>query len=126
MKALNSTGIKLKFDPGHGWVATVEFSTWEHASPACIEGSIGTRYFERELSTVIDRAMEAAHAIGVSFQSRPELQPTIYVEGDGEDSEVPLPSNWRELVARQCERLGWKTCYDEFPAQTCDAPDRLQ
>jgi hypothetical protein len=125
MNPLNSGGIKLTFDARGGWVATVEFSTWEHATASCIEGSIGTRYFDADLNAIIDRAMAAAQSIGVAFRDASGLEPHIYVDGDGEDPNVTLPPNWRQLVDEQCKRLGWKTCYQEQPVPPCEATSQV-
>lgn len=126
MKTLCSTGIKLKFDPSHGWVASIDFSTWEHAAATCIEGSIGVRYFSRDLTKTVDLAMEAAKTIGVVFRDETGIEPCIYVEGDGEDPTVLLPPNWRQLVREQCDRLGWKTVYQDQTPVTHDAPPQVQ
>lgn len=126
MKQINSNGVKLKFDPSHGWIATVEFSTWEHATDSCIEGSIGVRYFHRDLSRTVDLAVAAARTIGVAFHDKPGIEPCIYVEGDGEDPTVHLPANWRQLVREQCDRLGWKSVYQDDAPATHEAPAQVQ
>lgn len=126
MKPLNSTGIKLKFDPSHGWVATVDFSTWEHATDTCIEGSIGVCYFNRDLQKTVDLALEAAKTIGVVFHDKTGIEPCIYVEGDGEDPAVVLPPNWRQMICEQCDRLGWKTVYQVQAPVTHEAPSQVQ
>lgn len=121
---LNSTGILLQYDPCHGWNAMIEFSTWQHADPACIEGSIGMRYYVQGLPEAIDMALAAAARVGVVFHASPELQPRLYVPSDGEGPGIVLPSNWRQLLNEQCERIGWPHSYpddeqahDNQPAQ---------
>jgi len=105
MKPLKSTGISLTFSKGHGWMATVAFSTMEHANPEAIEGSIGPRYFG-EIGVVIDLAKHAADVIGVSFED-----PCIYIDEDGED----WPGDWREQVTQQSDRLGWRPIAKDHP-----------
>lgn len=122
LNSLNSTGIRLSYDQRHGWQAVAEYSTWEHADAACIEGSIGTRYFDRDLAATIDRVLAAAAAIGVSFKPVGEVSPAIYVAGDGEDSAIPLPEDWRELVAEQCARIGWVSCYPLEAVSVAERP----
>lgn len=109
MKPLISTGVSLEYREGGGWAATVEFSTQEHAVATCIEGSVKTRYFDSDLQVVIDRALEAAKAMGITFGS----EPLIYVDNDGEG--VPVPSNWRALIEEQSVRLGWTCTYTQGP-----------
>lgn len=123
---LKSNGIVLHFDPAHGWTASVDYSTWQHANPECIEGSICTRYYTPDIVVAIDRAKEAAERIGVIFQEVVGSGPTIYVEGDGEDPKASLPGNWREIVRQQCERLGWTMVYEDAATPTCAAPDQVQ
>lgn len=112
MKQLQSTGIHLKFSSLQGWAAEVQFSTFEHAQSSCIEGSIGPRYFG-ELAAVIDLAKDSAESMGVTFINNELIQPTMYIEGDGEDPKVDLPENWRALIQEQCERLGWRSVYTD-------------
>ncbi len=109
---LFSTGIKLAFNPHAGWCATVEFTSMLFAAPDCIDGTIGTRYHDQDLSKVIDRVHSAALKIGVLFMRNAAIQPHLYVDGDGEDPAVELPADWREIVRAQCDRLGWASCYE--------------
>jgi hypothetical protein len=125
MQPIKSSGIKLKFDPAHGWIATVEFSTEEHATETCIEGSIGVRYFNQDLGKAIQLALVAAKTIGVSFHDGLGLEPSLYVEGDGEDPSVPLPTNWRQLIAEQSARLGWKSASQVELQAMHEAPSRV-
>lgn len=127
MKSIHSVGVKLTFNPDHGWLATVQFSTWEGGSADRIDGSIGTHYFNRDLAAAVDCALTAAKAIGVVFhEGNPDLEPSVYVEGDGEDPAVPLPPNWRQLVSEQCIRLGWKDVHHDEPSVTHRAPAQVQ
>lgn len=105
MKTLCSTGIK---------------------TATCIEGGIGVCYFNRDLTKTVDLAMEAAKTIGVVFHDMTGIEPCIYVEGGGEEPTVLLPSNWRKLVSEQCNRLGWKTVYQDHPPVTHGAPPQVQ
>jgi len=107
-----STGIKLIYSPHAGWCATVEFATWLFAAADSIEGSVGTKYHEADLTKVIDLVCAAAQKVGVVFVRNAAIQPHIYVERDGEDPAVHLPVDWREVVKAQCDRLGWETCYE--------------
>lgn len=109
MISLWSTGISLRHSARQGWSASIDFCSMQRANPNCIEGTIGTRYSAPELSDVIDRAMAAAKQAGIQFLDEGGVAPTLYMHGDGEGEEVP--SNWREILAEQCRRLGWKNAY---------------
>lgn len=110
MKPLCSTGIQLSFSPSAGWAATVDFSTWDHAEHGTIEGSIGTRHYQPTAALAVDLALQSATAIGVTFPKEGGVEPTLYVDEDQADA-GELPSDWRNDVAAQCARLGWKNIY---------------
>lgn len=106
---LFSVGIHLDYNIPDRWAARIDYDTWEHhADPRCITGSIGTKYVDENLTDVIDRALAAAKAIGVVFPSGAGGAPHIYID---EDRAAVLPSDWRQMIADQCARLGWETCY---------------
>lgn len=125
MKTINSTGIKLKFNADHGWLATVDFSTWQHANDACIEGSIGGRYFNQDLGKAVDLVLDAARTIGVVFPVATGVEPHVYVDGDGEDPSVELPIDWPELVQGQCDRLNWTNAYQSAADESQEAPSQV-
>jgi len=105
MTALYASGIYLAFSEGN-WIAEVQYSKESPPEP-CIEGTIGPRHYGI-LAQSIDLAKTAAESIGVVF-----YQPSIFVEGDGEDASVALPPDWRQLIAQQCKRLGWESVYED-------------
>ncbi|WP_137917168.1 hypothetical protein [Hydrogenophaga sp. 2FB] len=111
LAALCSTGIHLAYNYRQEWSAKVEYATWHHGASMRYEGQVCTSYADKDLSAVIDHMLKVADSIGVSFPRGNGIEPHIYVEMDGEDSDVPLPEDWVTLVAEQCKRLGWSTCY---------------
>ncbi|MCZ8254495.1 MAG: hypothetical protein O9327_02285 [Polaromonas sp.] len=111
MAKLQSVGIKLKWNPNHGWCATVEFSTMQHAQAECLTGEIGTKYFVQDLSQAIDLAKTGAESIGIEFIQRDGVEPMLYVEGDGEDPKVSLPNGWQLTIQEASKRLGWRDFY---------------
>lgn len=117
-----STGVNLTFSRAHGWSAAIDYWSDHFAMPECLEGNIRTRYFDKDLSTVIDRAINTAKAVGVTFIDQDGLRPSIYVPGDGEDPSIELPEEWREIVAAECERLGWENIYKDTIEDAPAAP----
>lgn len=106
---LCSVGIHLDYNIPDRWAARIDYDTWGlHADPRCISGSIGTKYVDEDLTAVIDRVLSAAKAIGVEFPAGLGGAPHIYID---EERAAVLPHGWRQMIADQCARLGWITCY---------------
>lgn len=108
---LCSTGIRLAFNYTQEWAAQIEYSTWSHGQGENYSGEISSTYSSKDLSKVIDRILALAESMGVTFPREGGVEPHIYVEGDGENLDVALPEDWREIVSKECMRLGWQSCY---------------
>lgn len=80
------------------------------------EGTLRTRYaltngqHQTALTAVIDALVADATRLGIQLGA-PWTAPWLYVEGDGEHTDVPLPADWRELLATEARRIGWSS-YD--------------
>lgn len=117
---LLSVGIKLTFHPSFSmplverWSAKVEFRTKRIGTVDAISGTIGTQYMDTDLSKVIDRVVEAAESIGVTFIKNDQVQPLIYVDEDPQ-ARAQMPDNWRDQVFKESERLGWDCLYLKKP-----------
>jgi len=110
-----ATGISLKYGYAgsgrNGWVATINFLDSGFCEDKATEGRLHTRYFV-DLETAIDTVLADADHLGIEVRGIRET-PNLYVQGDGEDQSIELPSNWRELLQEQSDRLGWRCLYKE-------------
>lgn len=80
------------------------------------QGELRTRYLVAEgqsasaLSAVVDALRADAERLGIDFNA-PAEGPYLYYLGDGEHEEWPPPAGWRELMAAEAQRIGWRTPY---------------
>lgn len=100
-----STGIKVSYLAyKNEWSATAEFFDDGFCQDESTQGRINSRYFAN-IETVLDNVKCDAEKLGIIWKDK-----NIYVEGDGE-GDVELPSDWREIIQRQAERIGFKSSY---------------
>lgn len=100
-----STGIMVCPSDGQ-WLAQLAFYDDGFATVGATEGMLRTRYFGADLSRQIDLLVQDAQQLGIEFRA-----PTLYWPGDGEDPKVPPTVGWKELLRKECERIGWRSCY---------------
>lgn len=108
------------------WAARVRFedhgfvdSEDPDAGQIAVVGSLSTRYFIDStevtdgLTVAIDTVKRDAEQLGIEFVVLPIVGgPLLCVNGDGEYPEEWLPANWRDRLAEQARRIGWKTYGD--------------
>lgn len=112
-----------------GWSGAVEYydDGWlgddnADAGLVATQGELTTRYpvadgdSRTALSAIVDALLADAGRLGIQFGTD-HTPPRLYVPGDGEWKEPPLPGNWRELLATEAQRIGWDT-YGVTPATT--------
>lgn len=76
------------------------------------EGTLATRYMigDMELTAVLDMLIKDAERLGISF-GLSGLRPALYAKQDGEDGEEFYPTDWRNQLAREADRIGWECNY---------------
>lgn len=92
------------------------FAGDDNPDERCIatEGSLRTRYAVRDgqhrtaLAAVIDTLIADATRLGIQLGTSAD-GPRLFVSGDGEWADTPLPDGWRTLLAAEAQRIGWKT-----------------
>lgn len=81
------------------------------------EGALRTRYVvadgtrQSAITAIVDTLIADAARLGIKFRTGEGDLPRLYVPGDGEWADTPLPDGWRQLLAAEAQRIGWKT-YD--------------
>jgi hypothetical protein len=131
-----STGISVWYaysgQGRHGWAAKVEYyddgfcsddaDTGQVSTEGTLrtEGELGTRYAVQQgeaadaLTVVIDVIKADAERLGIRWGVDRAVPPSLYYRGDGEDENYPPPDGWRETLAAQSERIGWRPLYVEL------------
>ncbi len=115
-----STGITVHYLPDNTsrsgneitavpWWAKLQFLDSGFCDNSSTEGTLYTRYGLPTIGDAIDLLKGDAERFGIEWRA----QPSLYVDGDGELPNVPLPADWRELLSAEAKRLGWET-YDRF------------
>jgi hypothetical protein len=89
------------------WSAKAQFFDNGFCETGSTEGVLHTRYTVPTLSDAIDLVKADVESLGITWVSTC----TIYMTEDGEDEEHPPPEGWRELLAAECERIGWRSAY---------------
>ncbi len=114
-----SSGIMLTYHPStRGWHAAATYYDDGFGRSDADTGQISTvgalesRYYipdgrERDgLTAVIDAVKADAEQLGIHWRD-----PALFVRGDGEDPQQPLPADWRTLLGEHASRLRWDSPY---------------
>jgi hypothetical protein len=126
-----STGITVTWaplaerihdEPYGGWHAKLDYSddgfanNDPDAGHVSTEGTLYTRYPVRNakirsgLSVAVDALLADAQRLGIEFITTSAYpEPWLYYRGDGEDTEHPPPDGWRETLAAEAERIGFRS-----------------
>lgn len=78
------------------------------------QGTLRTRYIvadgkqQSAITAIVDTLITDAGRLGIKFRADGGL-PWLYVPGDGEWEDKPVPDGWREMLAAEAERIGWAT-----------------
>lgn len=82
------------------------------------QGRLATRYGVADGDTVtglraaIDALVADAARMGINFTAHSTSRPYLYYEGDGDSEEFPPPDGWRQMLADEAARLGWRSVHD--------------
>jgi hypothetical protein len=85
------------------WSAEVEFLDGGWCDEESTEGKLYSRYFG-DIETVIDNVKKDAEKLGIVWRYK-----NIYMDGDGKNKNAP--NNWREILKKQAERIGFNFPY---------------
>jgi hypothetical protein len=117
-----TTGISLRWD-GSRWGGRIDYyddgfcDDDPDGGRVSTEGVLRTRYMVRDgkessaLRAVVDTLIGDAQRLGIRLGG-PDGPPALYYDGDGEGADYPPPDGWRELVAAEAQRVGWKCPYN--------------
>jgi hypothetical protein len=107
-----TTGIVLKYHE-RDWSLHLDFLDNGWCQDASTQGTLALRYriSTEKLPAALDTLIADAKRLGITFRTEPDLTPTLYVPGDGENTDETYHPDWRRIVARQCHRLGWRDVY---------------
>jgi hypothetical protein len=120
-----SSGITLTYhESAQGWLASARFYDDGFGRSDADSGEISTvgevsttgvlasRYFVRDgrehdgLTAAIDTVKADAERLGITWRD-----PALFVPGDGDDPQHPLPAQWHSLLDEHATRLGWDNPY---------------
>ena len=126
-----STGITVTWaplaerihgEPYGGWHAKLDYRDDGFADndpdigQVSTEGTLYTRYPVRNakirsgLSIAVDTLIADAKRLGVEFiPVGPDTDPWLFYKSDGESEEHPPPDGWRETLAVEAERIGFRS-----------------
>lgn len=123
-----STGITVvwRYAGGgdYGWAASADYYDDGFCDDSAderrvsTEGTLRTRYAVREgktqdaLTVVIDTMLADAKRLGIRWRdplAGEDGTASLYYHGDGEDPEDAPPDGWKQILAAQAERIGWRS-----------------
>lgn len=84
----------------------------KHMKSGCMEGTIGTKYYEKSLTSSIDYVLDCMDRMGVKRSDEVEelndvLGFALYYD---EESEEELTEELKAEIKNEADRRGWK-CY---------------
>ncbi len=124
-----SVGITVRWRENSGGDASGSRSGWDawadfyddgfcdddaDAGRVSTQGRLATRYAVSDGTTVagltaaIDALLVDAQKLGVEFRGVAD-GPTLYYDSDGRRPEYPPPPGWRQTLAAEAKRIGWRT-----------------
>ena len=89
------------------WHASLSFFDDGWCQPEATQGALRTRYFD-QLDVVADTLIADAGRLGIVWKMR-----QLYVPGDGNDPDCPLPDGWRAMLKALAERIGFDYIYED-------------
>lgn len=93
------------------WGVHLDFFDDGFCDPASTQGRLDVRYVVTDLVEAVQTLKVDAERIGIRFDAPPGATPTVYVEGDGKNTSLDYPANWRETAAEIADALGWSSTY---------------
>ncbi|MEW1548398.1 hypothetical protein [Streptomyces tsukubensis] len=111
----------LNNEPHSGWHAKLNYRDGiANNDPAtgqiAIQGTLYTRYpvhstkIRSGLSIALDTLIADAKRLGIEFRAAtPGTEPWLFYQGDGEDADYPPPDGWRETLAAEAVRVGFRS-----------------
>lgn len=113
---------RINGEPYDGWHAKLDYqddgfaNNDPEAGRVSTEGSLHTRYPVRNakmrsgLSIAVDTLIADAERLGIEFiATSPDSEPWLFYRGDGEDAEHPPPDGWRDTLADEAKRIGFRS-----------------
>lgn len=113
---------RINDEPYGGWHAKLGYSddgfvdNDPDTGRVSTEGTLYTRYPVRDakirsgLSVAVDALLADAERLGIEFiPVGPFPESWLFYEGDGENEEHPPPDGWRETLAAEAERIGFRS-----------------
>ncbi|MCX4405922.1 MULTISPECIES: hypothetical protein [unclassified Streptomyces] len=113
---------RINDEPSGGWHAKLEYQddgfadNDPDAGQVSTEGTLYTRYpvsdakIRSGLSIALDTLLDDARRLGIEFVAvGGDTVPCLFYRGDGEDAEHPPPDGWRETLAAEAERIGFRS-----------------
>lgn len=80
------------------------------------QGTLATRYAVKASSTrsglaiAVETLLADAKRLGIEFIAcGDDTAPFLYYRGDGEHEDYPPPDGWRETLAAEAERIGFRS-----------------
>lgn len=107
----HSTGISLNPDGNGKWWASLHFQDAGFCQDDTTQGTLTTRYAQ-DITSAIDVILVDMQRLGIVWLCIAD-KPSLYVEDDGDSVEVQakLPTNWRELLCEQADRISFQFIY---------------
>ncbi|MFE6939626.1 hypothetical protein [Streptomyces chartreusis] len=137
-----STGITVTYsplaerindEPYNGWHAKLDYQDDGIANndpdtgQIATEGTLYTRYPTRDakirsgLSIAPHTLIADAKRLGIEFRAvGRRTEPWLFYRGDGEDADYPPPDGWREALAAEADRIGFRP----YATPTANGPCR--
>jgi len=112
-----ATGIMLTPHSESEWTLNMKFFDDGFCNRSSTQGNLCLRYVisTSELEASIKTLLNDANRLGI-ITSRSQDQLHLYIEGDGESSEVKYPEGWRVLIIGLAEKTGLTTHYHSASA----------
>ena len=113
MKEFWTTGITVKCGIGDqnkviGWSAECKWYSRKFMENGCIEGEIGTRYYEPTITEVIDYILECLRMFGIKLCNEIEEMKEMGFALYSNEERNYYPKEVLQIIKDEAERRGWK------------------
>ena len=109
-----ASGISLEWSPLNGQKADISFFDAGFFQDESTEGKLYTRYYINDPVQATKILIEDATKLGIQFRPAMGDKICLYVNGDGESEDYPLPSNWKQILTDVAMATGCISVYDQL------------
>lgn len=94
--------LKVRCRADSGWVASIDLTNLEFCKSTAIEGSIGVKYYCKNLKEAIDNTLRAIYELNIPLHEEFSM---LYIDEEDEENPDECPEQFLEEYRTEKKRL---------------------